>query len=157
MACETYANRAIELDPSWAKGYVRLGEVFAAMHRHREAIEAYDKAIPLCDAKQQEQYRTQQKKLKTLFDDRSQTQLSALSPDAVNDNWFIKLMERDIPDPKNYNNASPCPLGYLTAADKIYCAFVPFLPHLTQLPGMERGTGNTRQAPPRGRNATHGR
>jgi len=99
------------------------------MHRHREAIEAYDKAIPLSDSKQQQQYRTQQKRIQNLFEDRSQPQLSVLSEDKLVDNWFIKLMERDIPNPKNYNNTAPCPLGYLTAADKIYTALVPSLHH----------------------------
>jgi len=99
------------------------------MHRHREAIEAYDKAIPLSDPKQQQQYRTQQKRIQNLFEDRSQPQLSVLSEDKLDDNWFIKLMERDIPNPKNYNNTTPCPLGYLTAADKIYTALVASLHH----------------------------
>lgn len=46
--------------------------------------------------------------------------------------WHIKAMERDIPNTSMYKSMVPCPLGYLTAADKVYLAY-PLLPPF-QLP-----------------------
>lgn len=39
------ANRAVELDPKWAKGYRRKASVLEAMKRYREALLVFEEVI----------------------------------------------------------------------------------------------------------------
>jgi len=47
---------------------------------------------------------------------------TVLDPKAESSGWYITAMEKEISDPKTYKAMQPCPLGYLTAADKVYLA-----------------------------------
>lgn len=38
------AEKAVELAPTWGKGWVRVGEALAVMGRDQEAVEAFEKA-----------------------------------------------------------------------------------------------------------------
>jgi hypothetical protein len=115
--------RATELDPSWAKGYSRLAEVYLAQFRYIEAILVYDKVIPLCDEKQKKIYQGHRDKVKLKIEDPKYLEGTIISAKKAEKVWYIKRMEPDIPDPEKYTSTSPCPLGYLTAADKVYIAF----------------------------------
>jgi hypothetical protein len=116
-------TRATELDPSWAKGYSRLAQIYVAQFRYFEAMQAYEKAIPLCDERQKEINKAHQDNLKQKIENPKYLGGNIMSAKKAEKGWYIKRMEADIPDPKKYNSTNPCPLGYLTAADKVYIAF----------------------------------
>ena len=125
--------RAIELDPKWAKAYSRLAEVFFAQHRYADAHATYAKAMEFSDEKQKKVYQMQREKVAKLMDSSAASAFETASTvdGSLDSSWFIKAMERDIPNPSMYKSIVPCPLGYLTAADKVYCAY-PTFPLSTQ-------------------------
>jgi len=117
--------RAIELDPKWGKAYSRLAEVFMKQCRYTDAHATYQKAIDLVDEKQKKVYQLQRDKIDKLLSESTAGVLNSstgLDPKAQNSGWYITAMEKDISDPKTYKTMQPCPLGYLTAADKVYLA-----------------------------------
>mmetsp|Transcript_22260 Transcript_22260/g.28477 ORF Transcript_22260/g.28477 Transcript_22260/m.28477 type:complete len:368 (+) Transcript_22260:151-1254(+) len=93
------AEKCIELNPSWGKGYARKGEVLEAMQEFTKAQEAYRKAKVLGHAS-------------------SEPNIKALKPTAFLDraNWYLHLLRQlmvlsfivyVVPSPENLN-----PLGY---------------------------------------------
>jgi hypothetical protein len=87
----------------------------------------YTKAINLVDARQKAVYESQRDKLAQKLQTATLESLetSTLSESSISEKWFIKKMEADIRNPKTYKSTYPCPLGYLTAADKVYTASLP--------------------------------
>jgi|ERR1700733_14553300 hypothetical protein len=115
-------RRATELDPKWVKGHVRRAQVLVAQDRLEDAIFTYHQAITLCDDdKQRKNYESQMGQVLKKIE-RSQRQRAATVSKEEAANFFIKLIEADIPDPSIFKFLCPSPLGYLTAADKIYDA-----------------------------------
>jgi hypothetical protein len=115
-------RRATELDPKWVKGHIRHAQVLVAQDRLEDAIYTYHHAITLCDDdKQRKNYENQRDQVKKKIE-RSQRQSGTTVSKEEAANFFLKRIEADIPDPSTFKFLCPSPLGYLTAADKIYDA-----------------------------------
>jgi hypothetical protein len=115
-------RRATELDPKWVKGHIRHAQVLVAQDRLEDAIYTYRHAITLCDDdKQRKNYESQRDQVQKKIE-RSQTQRGTTMSEEEAANFFMKRIEADIPDPSTFKFLCPSPLGYLTAADKIYDA-----------------------------------
>jgi len=131
------------LDPKWVTGHIRRAQVFAALDRLEDAMRIYDNAISLCDdEKQKQNYESQRQQVLKKIDQNTGTTGTIISKDEMSD-FFIKRMEADIPDPSKFLTLCPSPLGYLTAADKIYRAYntpekvADIARHLEWMEGME--------------------
>jgi hypothetical protein len=123
---ELFSNfRAIEIDPKWGKAYSRLAEVYVGQFRYMDASQEYQKAMDLVDEKQKAVYQLQREKLEKRLTTATVDSLKTISINdrKISSKWYIKAMEADIRNPKTYTSINPCPLGYLTAADKIYLAY----------------------------------
>ena len=115
-------RRATELDPKWVKGHIRHAQVLVAQDRLEDAIFTYHQAITLGDDdKQRKNYESQRDQVKKKIE-RSQWQRRTTVSKEEAANFFMKRIEADIPDPSTFKFLCPSPLGYLTAADKIYDA-----------------------------------
>ena len=97
--------------------------MFVEQDRLDDAIRTYDYAISLCDdEKQTQNYERLKQQVIKKIERKSGTGGTIVSKDEISD-YFIKRMETDIPDPSKFMTLCPSPLGYLTAADKIYQAY----------------------------------
>jgi len=115
-------RRATELDPKWVKGHIRHAQVLVAQDRLEDAIFTYQRAITLCDDdKQRKNYKSQRDQVMKKIEHSQRQRAATVSREGA-ENFFMKRIEADIPDPSTFKFLCPSPLGYLTAADKIYSA-----------------------------------
>jgi len=115
-------RRATELDPEWVKGHIRRAQVLVAQDRLEDAMLTYDHTITLCkDVKERKNCESQKQQVMKKINS-SGTPDTVVSKDVLQD-WMFTRMEKDIPDPSKFLTLCPSPLGYLTAADKIYRAY----------------------------------
>jgi hypothetical protein len=126
-------TRATELDESWAKGHARLAEVYVAKDQLELAVKAYEKAISVGSKKDKKTYTTLHDKVKAKWLDPNRTGLTQTIPlEAVKDGLYGRIKEA-LPDPKQFNPWNPCPLGWMSAADKVAMAYLHSIPALTQI------------------------
>jgi tetratricopeptide (TPR) repeat protein len=119
--------RATELDPSWAKGYSRLAEVYNAQAQYEKAVKAYERAISSSSGPEIMRYRGLNAKMKEKTRDVLYLNGAKYDPGRNgNDAMFVRF-EAAVPDRWKFGMDAKnlTPLGYMTAADKIYSGYTP--------------------------------
>jgi len=124
---DVLTSRATELDASWAKAHSRLAEVYVAQGRLQLAMLAYTKAMSLCPDNQRRTYQALHDKIEKRKNDPTSVPVTVYNPAKGGSDTLFERLKAAVPDPLTYNIAFPSPLGYLTAVDKVYTAFVPYV------------------------------
>ena len=120
-------NRATELDSSWAKGYSRLAEVYNAQAQYEKAVEAYERAISSSSGPEKTRYQGFQAKMKEKTKDVFYVNGAHYDPRRNGNDAMFARFEAAVPDRSKFgmDDKNLTPLGYMTAAHKIYSGYPP--------------------------------
>jgi len=120
-------SRAIALDSTWAKGFARLAEVYNAQGQYEKAMKAYESALSLSSGPERMRYQGLQAKMQEKTRDIFYVNGAKYDPGRNGDDAMIRRFEEAVPDRQKFgmDDKNPTPLGYMTAAHKIYCGYPP--------------------------------
>lgn len=120
-------SRATELDSSWAKGYSRLAEVYNAQAQYEKASEAYERAISLSSGPETTRYQGLYAKMEEKSRDIFYLNGAKSDPRRNGNDAMFARFEAVVPDRWKFgmDDKNLTPLGYMTAAHKIYSGYTP--------------------------------
>ena len=120
-------SRATELDSSWAKGYSRLAEVYNAQAQYGKACEAYERAMSSSSGPETVRYQGLHAKMKEKTRDIFYVNGAKYDPGRNGNDAMFARFETAVPDRWKFgmDDKNLTPLGYMTAAHKIYSGHTP--------------------------------
>jgi len=120
-------SRAIKLDPSWAKGYSRLAEVYNAQAQYGKALEAYERAMSLASGPERVRYQSLRAKMEERTHDFFYVNGAKYDPGRNGNDAMFARFEEAVPDRSKFgtDDQNLTPLGYMTAAHKLYSGYTP--------------------------------
>jgi hypothetical protein len=119
------------LDETWIKGHSRLAEVYVAQERYELAMETYAECICLSSETQKDQYRKKYEKAMANHLDPRHMDAGHHDPHKSGDEAMFARFRAGNPGVWTDDSGASCPLGYLSAADKICNGYITlfFLTH----------------------------
>src|SRR5947207_9223602 len=119
--------RATELDSSWAKGYSRLAEVYNAQAQYEKAVDAYEHAMSLSSGPETMRYQRLHANMEEKTRDVFYVNGGKYDPGRNGNDAMFARFEAAVPDPRKFgtDDKNLTPLGYMTAAHKIYSGYTP--------------------------------
>lgn len=120
-------SRATELDSSWAKGYSRLAEVYNAQAQYGKVVKAYERAISLSSGPEATRYQGLLANMKEKMRDVFYVNGAKYDPGRNGNDAMFARFQAAVPDRWKFgtDDKNLTPLGYMTAAHKIYSGYPP--------------------------------
>lgn len=119
-------SRAIELDSTWAKGYSRLAEVYNAQAQYEKAVEAYERAMSLSSEQERTRYQRLHAKMQEKTRDVFYVNGAIYDPARNGNDAMFARFDEAVPDRCKFGTDDQhlTPLGYMTAAHKLYSGYI---------------------------------